>query len=213
LLYLEQCPKDNPEEILVEALLSEGEQKILLDLAHQSIVAAVAQDRAPHVELDSLPDRLQQPGASFVTLTRSGLLRGCIGTLKHEFPLAQDVVLRAVAAATDDPRFPPLQTGEIEDTEIEISVLTTPQPLDYNAPDEIPNLLVPGLDGVTIVYGIKRATFLPQVWEKVDGPEHFLTMLCQKARLPADAWKRGELEISTYRVESFHRARAKPAQG
>ncbi len=197
----------------MEALLSEREQKILLDLAHQSIVAAVAQDRTPHVELDLLPDRLQQPGASFVTLTRSGLLRGCIGTLKHEFPLAQDVVLRAGAAATDDPRFPPLQADEIEDTEIEISVLTTPEPLDYNAPDEIPNLLVPGLDGVTIVHGLKRATFLPQVWEKVDGPEHFLTMLCQKARLPADAWKRGELEISTYRVESFHRARAKPAQG
>jgi len=171
----------------VEALLSEREQKILLDLAHQSIVAAVAQDRTPHVELDLLPDRLH--------------------------PLAQDVVLRARAAAIDDPRFPPLQADEIKDTEIEISVLTTPEPLDYNAPDEIPNLLVPGLDGVTIVHGLKRATFLPQVWEKVDGPEHFLTMLCQKARLPADAWKRGELEISTYRVESFHRARAKPAQG
>jgi len=197
----------------VEVLLSEREQKILLDLAHQSIMAAVAQDRTPHVELDSLPDRLRQPGASFVTLTRSGLLRGCIGTLKHEFPLAQDVVLRAAAAAIDDPRFPPLQADEIEDTEIEISVLTTPQPLDYNAPDEIPNLLVPGRDGVTIIHGLKRATFLPQVWEKVEDPEHFLTMLCQKARLPADAWKRGELEISTYRVESFHRTRTKPTQG
>jgi AmmeMemoRadiSam system protein A len=117
----------------MEAPLSEREQQILLDLAHQSIVAAVAQDRAPHAELDSLPDRLRQPGASFVTLTRGGLLRGCIGTLKHEFPLAQDVVLRAEAAATDDPRFPPLQAGEIEDTEIEISVLTTPQPLDYGS--------------------------------------------------------------------------------
>ena len=197
----------------MEVLLSEREQKILLDLAHQSIMAAVAQDRTPHVELDSLPDRLRQPGASFVTLTRSGLLRGCIGTLKHEFPLAQDVVLRAAAAAIDDPRFPPLQADEIEDTEIEISVLTTPQPLDYNAPDEIPNLLVPGRDGVTIIHGLKRATFLPQVWEKVEDPEHFLTMLCQKARLPADAWKRGELEISTYRVESFHRTRTKPTQG
>jgi AmmeMemoRadiSam system protein A len=194
----------------VDAPLSEREQQILLDLAHQSIVAAVAQDRSPRVELDSLPNRLRQPGASFVTLTRSGLLRGCIGTLKHEFPLAQDVVLRAGAAAIDDPRFPPLQTGEIEDTEIEISVLTTPQPLDYNAPDEIPNLLVPGRDGVAIVYGHKRATFLPQVWEKVDSPEHFLTMLCQKAQLPTEAWKRGELEISTYRVESFHRTRPKP---
>ncbi len=195
----------------MEAPLSEREQQILLDLAHQSILAAVAQDRAPRVELDSLPDRLQQPGASFVTLTRSGLLRGCIGTLKHEFPLAQDVVLRAGAAATDDPRFPPLQSDEIEDTEIEISVLTTPVPLVYNAPDEIPNLLVPGQDGVTIVYGLKRATFLPQVWEKVDGPEHFLTMLCQKAQLPSEAWKRGELEISTYRVESFHHTRSSPS--
>jgi AmmeMemoRadiSam system protein A len=195
----------------VEAPLNEQEQQILLDLAHQAIVAAVAKDRAPRVDLDSLPDRLRQPGASFVTLTRSGLLRGCIGTLKHEFPLAQDVVLRAASAATDDPRFPPLQIGEIEDTEIEISVLTTPQPLDYNAPDEIPNLLVPGRDGVTIVHGLKKATFLPQVWEKVDGPEHFLTMLCQKAQLPTEAWKRGDLEISTYRVESFHRTRAKPS--
>ncbi len=194
----------------MEAPLSEREQQILLNLAHQAIVAAVAQDRTHRVELDSLPDRLQQPGASFVTLTRSGLLRGCIGTLKHEFPLAQDVVLRAVSAATDDPRFPPLQTDEIEDTEIEISVLTIPQSLDYNAPDDIPNLLIPGRDGVTIVYGLKKATFLPQVWEKVEGPEHFLTMLCQKAQLSAEAWKRGELEISTYRVESFHRTRTKP---
>ncbi|MCJ7566657.1 MAG: AmmeMemoRadiSam system protein A [Anaerolineales bacterium] len=186
--------------------MSEREKQILLDFAHQSIVAAVHQNLPPRVDLDSLPDRLQQPGASFVTLTRSGLLCGCIGTLKHEFPLAQDVVLRAGAAATDDPRFPPLQSDEIDDTEIEISVLTTPQPLEYNAPDEIPNLLVPELDGVTIIHGLKKATFLPQVWEKVDSPEHFLNMLCQKARLPAEAWKRGELEISTYRVESFHRS-------
>ena len=190
----------------MEAPLSEREKQILLDFAHQSIVAAVHQNLPPRVDLDSLPDRLQQPGASFVTLTRSGLLCGCIGTLKHEFPLAQDVVLRAGAAATDDPRFPPLQSDEIDDTDIEISVLTTPQPLEYNAPDEIPNLLVPELDGVTIIHGLKKATFLPQVWEKVDSPEHFLNMLCQKARLPAEAWKRGELEISTYRVESFHRS-------
>ena len=190
----------------MDAPLSEQEKQILLDLADQSIVAAIHQNVPPRVDLDSLPDRLKQPGASFVTLTRNGLLRGCIGTLKHEFPLAQDVVLRAGAAATDDPRFPPLQADEIEDTEIEISVLTTPQPLEYNAPDDIPNLLVPGLDGVTIVHDRKKATFLPQVWEKVDGPEHFLSMLCQKALLPTDAWKRGELEISIYRVESFHRS-------
>ncbi len=197
----------------MESPLSEREKQILLDLADQSIVAAVHQKLPPRVDLDSLPDRLQQPGASFVTLTRNGLLRGCIGTLKHEFSLAQDVVLRACAAATDDPRFPPLQADEIEGTEIEISVLTTPQPLEYKTPSEIPNLLVPGRDGVTIVQGRNRATFLPQVWEKVDGPEHFLTMLCQKARLPVEAWKRGELEISTYRVESFKRTRTKPTQG
>lgn len=193
--------------------LSEREKQILLDLADHSILAAVHQNLPPRVDLDSLPDRLQQPGASFVTLTRNGLLRGCIGTLKHEFSLARDVVLRAGAAATDDPRFPPLQVDEIEGTEIEISVLTTPQPLEYNTPSEIPNLLVPGRDGVTIVQGLKRATFLPQVWEKVEGPEHFLSMLCQKARLPAGAWKRGKLEISTYRVENFHRSRTKPTQG
>jgi len=197
----------------VEAPLSEREKQILLDFAHQSIVAAAHQDLPPRVDLNSLPDRLQQPGAAFVTLTRSGLLRGCIGTLKREFPLAQDVVLRATAAATDDPRFPPLKINEIEDTEIEISILATPQPLEYKTPDEIPNLLVPGADGVTIILGHKRATFLPQVWEKVDSPEHFLSMLCQKAKLPVEAWRRGDLEISTYRVESFHRSPNKTAEG
>ena len=193
----------------MEAKLSEEDRQILLDLAYQSLLAAAHQKRPPKIDLDSLPDRLQQPGASFVTLTRGGLLRGCIGTLKHQFPLAQDVVLRARAAATDDPRFPPIQAEEIENTEIEISVLTIPQPLEYDTPDEIPNLLVSELDGVTIVYGSKRATFLPQVWEKVESPEQFLKMLCQKALLPSDAWKRGDLEISTYRVENFHRSPAK----
>lgn len=190
----------------METPLSDRDKQILLDLAHQSIVAAVHHDRPPRVDLESLPDRLLNPGASFVTLTCSGLLRGCIGTLKHQFPLAQDVVLRAGAAAIDDPRFPPLQADEIDNLEIEISVLTTPQPLEYTAPEEIPNLLIPGLDGLTIVQELNKATFLPQVWQKVDGPEHFLSLLCQKALLPANAWKLGDLEISTYRVESFHRS-------
>jgi len=188
----------------VEIPLSDREKKILLDLARQSILDAIHEGPRPNVDLDSLPDRLKDPGASFVTLTRSGTLRGCIGTLKHQFPLAQDVVLRARAAATDDPRFPPLQADEFWDTEIEISVLTTPVPLQYGSPDEIPTLLVPGVDGVTITQGLKRATFLPQVWQKVSDPEQFLTLLCQKAMLPADAWKRGDLDISIYHVESFH---------
>jgi AmmeMemoRadiSam system protein A len=190
---------------LVENPLSTKEKRILLDLAHQSISAVVHLGPQPDVDLESLPDRLQNPGASFVTLTRNGVLRGCIGTLNHHFPLAEDVVMRARAAATEDPRFPPLQEDEFWDTEIEISVLTTPVPLDYTSPEEIPDLLVPGVDGVTIFHGHKRATFLPQVWEKVGDPEQFLALLCQKAVLPADAWKSGELEISIYHVEGFHR--------
>jgi AmmeMemoRadiSam system protein A len=156
------------------------------------------------VNLDAMPQRLRAPGASFVTLTRDGLLRGCIGTLKKQLPLADDVRQHAVAAALSDYRFPVVKPEEVDEIEIEVSVLTTPQPLEYKHVDEIPGLLRPGIDGVIITDGKNRGTFLPQVWEKVPDVETFLGMLCEKAYLPPDAWRQGQIKILTYQVESFH---------
>ncbi len=83
-------------------------------------------------------------------------------------------------------------------------MLTTPHPLDYEHPDELPKLLRPGIDGVIVSHGNNRGTFLPQVWEKVPDTETFLGMLCEKAFLPHEAWRQGHLEFLIYQVESFH---------
>jgi AmmeMemoRadiSam system protein A len=188
----------------MEGSLSDEEKKTLLLLARQALTAAAHGESLKPLNLDDMPQRLRAPGASFVTLTRSGLLRGCIGTLKKELPLADDVRQHTVAAALSDYRFPSVEPEEVEEIEIEVSVLTTPQPLEYKHPDELPKLLRPGIDGVIVTHGNNRGTFLPQVWEKVSDIETFLGMLCEKAFLPQDAWRQGHLEFLTYQVESFH---------
>ncbi len=185
--------------------LTEEEKRILLDLACAAVQAAAQDQPAPEPDLSQLTQRLREPGASFVTLTQNGVLRGCIGTIKPQLPLAQDVVLRAMAATREDPRFPPLRPEEVPYTTVEVSVLTQPEPLEYETPEQIPSLLRPGIDGVILACGLNRGTFLPQVWEKIPDPRQFLDMLCQKAYLPAGAWKQGDVEIYTYQVESFHR--------
>jgi AmmeMemoRadiSam system protein A len=187
----------------MESPLSNEEKKTLLLLARQALTTAVNGDVLEPLNLDDLPQRLRVPGASFVTLTRDGLLRGCIGTLKKQLPLADDVRQHAIAAALSDYRFPPVKPEEIDEIEIEVSVLTTPQPLEYKHPDELPELLRPGIDGVIVTHGNNRGTFLPQVWDKVPDTETFLDMLCEKAFLPHGAWRQGHLKFLTYQVESF----------
>lgn len=157
----------------------------------------------PTLELTEFPATLRAPGASFVTLTKHGALRGCIGTLEARLPLAEDVRRRAVDAATRDYRFPPVRAQELAEIHIEVSVLSAPEPLRYGNPQEIPHLLRPGTDGVVLVSGMRRSTFLPQVWERVPEPERFLEMLCQKAGLAPDAWRYEPLHLLTYQVHSF----------
>jgi AmmeMemoRadiSam system protein A len=189
----------------MQTRLSSTDQSTLLSLAYDAIAAAVRHTSPPVIDLDSLSEKLREQRASFVTITTKGRLRGCIGTIEKRFPLAQDVVLRAASAATEDPRFTPIQTDELDTIDIEISVLSTPKPLDYQRPSDLLTLLNVGVDGVVLRHGLKRATFLPQVWERVTDADHFLALLCRKALLPEDAWKTGELRFETYQVESFKR--------
>jgi AmmeMemoRadiSam system protein A len=185
--------------------LDESEQAFLLELALKSIIATVYRRPLPRPDLANLPQPLREKRASFVTLTREDRLRGCIGSLEAYVPLAQDVILRASSAAREDPRFPPLEAYELEDLTIEISVLSPPQPLFYEESSTLPTLLQPQVDGVILTYGKMRATFLPQVWERVPDPVQFLGMLCRKAGLPSDAWRALPLQFSTYTVLSFQR--------
>lgn len=189
--------------------LTESERKILLDLAREAIETALDPSKSSTFDLQSLPDTLREPGASFVTLYNGDQLRGCIGGLTPEQPLAEDVRLHAIAAATKDFRFPSVQYDEIPQLRIEISVLSKAHPLDYQDGDDLISKLRPGEDGVIIERGQRRATFLPQVWKKIPEPRRFLEALCEKAFLPHDTWKSKDVCVSTYQVLSICEAEKK----
>lgn len=140
---------------------------------------------------------------TFVTLKKRGQLRGCIGSLSARQPLKDDVIGNAINAAFRDPRFPPLSAAEFDQVDIEVSVLSDPQPLAYASADDLVRRLRPGVDGVILQRGIRRATFLPQVWEQLPTHEAFLGHLCLKAGLPETAWRDGDLEVFTYQVTYF----------
>lgn len=185
--------------------LSPEEKTLLLKLARQSLEAAVRGQPLPSLDLAALPEALRQPGASFVTLTlKDGALRGCVGALEAHQPLAEDVRQHAVEAALEDYRFSPVEPAELPQIEIEISRLTSPQDLEYAAPEDLPTHLRPHIDGVTLMDGWRRATFLPQVWDKVPDPEEFLYHLCDKMGAPPNLWRRKKLRVQTYQVEEFH---------
>lgn len=188
----------------LQDMLSPEERKILLKLARQALEAAVNGQALPPLNLNELPMRLREPGASFVTLTRRGELRGCIGALEPYQPLAEDVREHAVAAALEDYRFPPVRPEELPEIEIEISRLTRPKPLHYSHPEELLRSLHPRVDGVILRDGFHRATFLPQVWDKIPQPEEFLSHLCMKMGAPPDLWRLKKLDVQVYQVEEFH---------
>jgi AmmeMemoRadiSam system protein A len=145
---------------------------------------------------------LQQPGASFVTLTQQGALRGCIGSLEAWRPLAEDVRANALAAAFRDPRFPPLTADEVPNTRIEVSLLTPAEPLPCRDEADALVQLRPHIDGIILSAGRHCATFLPQVWEQLPEPAVFLAQLKRKAGLAADYWG-PDLVLQRYAVRKW----------
>ena len=184
--------------------LTQEEKLILLRIARQALEAGVRRVPLLQVNMSSLPEILQEEGASFITLTINGELRGCIGALLPYQPLVEDVREHAVAAALEDYRFPPVRENELSKIKIEISRLTTPTPLEYLDPSDLITKLRPGIDGVILRDGFRRATFLPQVWGKITDPPDFLANLCFKMGAAPDTWKRKHLDVLTYQVEEFH---------
>jgi AmmeMemoRadiSam system protein A len=184
--------------------LTDGEKQTLLHIAREAIESAVRNKSLPPLDKSSLTAKLQENGASFVTLTIHGNLRGCIGALEAYQPLADDVREHAVAAALEDPRFPPVSEKELSRIEIEVSYLTEPKELSYSTSDDLLTKLRPQVDGVILKQGYRRATFLPQVWEKLPEPEEFLDQLCYKMGVQAKTWRDTKLQVYTYQVEEFH---------
>ena len=148
---------------------------------------------------------LTQNGATFVTLTQNGNLRGCIGSLEAYRPLLTDVAENAIAAAFRDPRFPPLGPEELDFTRGEVSLLEVPKPMEFSDEADALARLRPGIDGLILAYGHRRATFLPQVWESLPDRQQFMAHLKMKAGLPADFWDDG-ITFSRYGVQKWKEA-------
>jgi hypothetical protein len=193
-----------PGDFNMDDELSIEECSLLLRLARQSLEQAVKGKPLEPLDVDELPSRLREQGATFVTLTRSGSLRGCIGTLEPYLTLAEDVREHTIAAALRDYRFAPVKPEELSEVKIEISRLTLPQELDYSSTEDLLNQLHPDIDGVILRDGSQRATFLPQVWSKIPRKEIFMEHLCQKMGAPIDLWRSKKLQVFTYQVQEFH---------
>lgn len=187
-----------PEQLTTE------EKNSLLWHARQALEKGVLGQPLEDINLSTLSDTLRKPGASFVTLTLGGDLRGCIGTLEAYQPLVEDVRQHAQDAALNDYRFMRVQPHELKKIQIEISRLTNPETLDYIDGDDLINRLRPGIDGVVLRDGNHKATFLPQVWEKLPDPIMFLSRLCDKMGSPSDTWRKKHIHVAIYQVEEFH---------
>jgi AmmeMemoRadiSam system protein A len=184
--------------------LDEGERRQLLDLAWESIRHGLAEGRPSRPDPERFSGRLREPGAAFVTLHRSGELRGCIGHLEATQPLVLDVADNAFAAAFRDPRFGPLAQWELDGLELDISVLTPPAPLEFRDEADLVRRLRPGTDGLILEDQGHRGTFLPTVWESLPEPERFLAQLKRKAGLPTTHWS-PTLKVFRYETETFDR--------
>jgi hypothetical protein len=173
----------------------EDAQKFLLRLARESLVAAVKEQARPSPT--NTPIFTRENSGCFVTLTKGGQLRGCIGYIEGIKPLFEAVIDNAKNAALEDPRFSPVTADELGDIKIEVSVLTKPAPLAYTDPKDLLSKLVPGQDGIILQKGFNQSTFLPQVWEQLPDKVEFLEHLSVKGGMSRDGWK-------TANVKRYH---------
>jgi AmmeMemoRadiSam system protein B/AmmeMemoRadiSam system protein A len=186
---------------------SQTQGRVLVKLARKTIADQLGCDTPDTLSADLAQalqdDSFQLRCGTFVTLKIKGQLRGCIGNLTSTESVLDGVKRNAVNAAFHDPRFSPLSKDDLDRTEIEVSILTEPQPLAFRDGQDLVKKLRAHVDGVIIRKGQASATFLPQVWEQLPAAEEFLTHLCLKAGLPSDAWQNSELEVLTYQVQYF----------
>ncbi len=187
--------------------LSPEQGQWLVKLARQTLAGRFAKKIAQK-DTDALDSALadacyQVTCGTFVTLTLNKQLRGCIGSLTSNEPIRSGVRRNTINAAFHDPRFAPLSAADFDKVTIEVSILSEPQLLNYGDSDDLVEKLRPGVDGVILRKDLASATFLPQVWEQLPETPDFLSHLCTKAGLAANAWRQTRLEISTYQVQHF----------
>jgi MEMO1 family protein len=179
------------------------DRRYLLELARKTVRAVVAGGNLPEVSAGSLAPKFTAPKGCFVTLTKHGDLRGCIGYIRAQGPLYKAVIENARNAAVSDPRFPPVSSDEVDQLEIEISVLTEPKPLAFESSTELLQKLQPHKDGVVLQIGERGATYLPQVWDQLPDKVEFLNNLAEKAGCDRTDWRQPGTAVFIYHVEAF----------
>jgi AmmeMemoRadiSam system protein A len=182
--------------------LSEAARKQLIGIARASILHGLDHGEALLPAEQDYGDELRVERASFVTLDRFGMLRGCIGHLEAIMPLARDVAENAFSAAFRDPRFPPLSRDEYAELELHVSILTPPEAFSVSSESDLLAQLRPGVDGLILEDGHARGTFLPSVWKSLPQPKEFLRHLKRKAGLSENYWS-DSLKLYRYETESF----------
>jgi AmmeMemoRadiSam system protein A len=179
---------------------SEADRNAILKFARQVVVDAVTLGRLPeHVPTEGI---FAERRGVFVTLRNNGRLRGCIGVVEAETPLGDSVARCAAGAALQDPRFAPMRVADLNQLQIEISLLSQPAPIDINA-------IEIGRHGLIVVSGGRRGLLLPQVAaeHRLDR-EQFLSETCRKAHLLRDAWRDARTQILGFTCEVFSGADA-----
>lgn len=174
------------------------EKKFLLDLARKSIEHYLKTGKR-FQHRGKVPAKLKEKKGCFVTLQKQSRLRGCIGSIDPINPLYEGAIKNAYNAAFRDSRFPAIKKDELDNLEIEISVLTAPEKIEYTDGYDLLSKITPA-DGIILEKFGQHATFLPQVWKKIPEKEIFLSQLCLKAGLKPDAWQ-GKINIYRYQAE------------
>ena len=183
-------------------MLNDQHRQTLKSVALDSVQHGLTQHTPLIVDLADAAPELTACKASFVTLKINNNLRGCIGTLEAHRPLIEDVAYNAYAAAFKDPRFPASSEKELSQLQYHISILSTPQAMKIENEDDLYTQLRPGQDGIILLDGHYRSTFLPSVWESLTSPQSFIQQLKLKAGLDAHYWSEG-IHFERYEVEEF----------
>lgn len=185
-------------------LLSDKQGQVLLELARKTLVEKLQNKTCPQMHDEPA---FSETAATFVTLKIGGKLRGCIGNLEPVGKLWEGIRDNVINAAFHDHRFSPLSSDELPAVQLDISILSEAQPLEYENSEDLLAKLRPGVDGVILREGGRSATFLPQVWKQLRSPEQFMDHLCLKAGLPQKTWRQKKIGINIYQVQSFSEER------
>ncbi len=189
-------------EYAVSARIDDDLRETLREIARSAIADGAGTGTPPEIGLDGLPRPLQAMRATFVTVRQHGRLRGCIGSLVPQQPLARDVAQNAWKAAFADPRFKPVTAQEEAELDISVSILSTARRIHAAGDAALLDELRPDLDGLILVDGDRRGVFLPQVWESLPDLKTFLARLKAKAGLPEGRWPE-TMQAYRFTTESF----------